>query len=103
MHCLIFSSKAIVVYGLSSKIRERAAEMAAMKASKTRPWDSISGWEHTNSFAKNVEDYKNVTKRKVKKSISQGCMESLSSNCTNKGMNKMEWGEAKLKLFIAYN
>ena len=55
-----------------------AAKMAAKKAAKTRPWDNISGWEHTNSLTRHLKDYKNVSY----KNTSYGCIGTPSSNST---------------------
>ena len=36
------------------------AKMAAKKAARTRPWDNILRWEHTNSFTRHLDCFKNV-------------------------------------------
>ena len=56
-----------------------AAKMAAKKVAKTRPWNNILRWEHTNSFTRHLKDYKNITY----KNISYGCMGIPSSYSTN--------------------
>ena len=54
------SSKVIVDYRFCLKSK-MAAKIVAIKAAKTRPWDNVSRWEHTNSFTRHLEDYKNVS------------------------------------------
>ena len=43
-----------------SQKSKMAAKMAAMEATKTRPWDNTLGWEHGNSFSRPPEDNKNA-------------------------------------------
>ena len=42
-------SKVMVNYRLRQKSK-MAAKKSAKKVAKTRPWDNISRWEHTNSL-----------------------------------------------------
>ena len=48
-------------------------------AAKRTPWDTMSWWEHENSFTRHFEDYKKVSS----KNISTECMGTHSSCSTH--------------------
>ena len=64
----------------SKMAAKMVAKMAAKKAAKTRPWDNILRWEHTNSFTRHLKDDKNISY----KNISYGCMGTPSSYSTKR-------------------